>query len=114
MALPAHQTPSPIGPTTEARIVAAFAHAAVIGGGAAADLIGCDPKTLNELADLGAIRAVRKGGGRRRGYTEGDIRAYLTDSAGPCRDSIPKPRATGGPPRAKVVPFTQRAGARTR
>lgn len=103
-----------IGPTTEARIAEAFTQAAVIGGEAAASLIGCDPKTLNELADIGAIRAVRKGGGKRRGYTEGDIRAYLTESAGPCRDSIPKSRATGGPARAKVVPFTQRAGARPR
>lgn len=99
---------SMIGPVTEARIQAAFAEAAVIGGEAAAALIGCSPKTLNELADAGAIRAVRKGGGSSRGYTEGDIRLYLTQSAAPSRG--PRPRATA-PGRPRVVPFSRRASA---
>lgn len=107
-------TPSPIGPATEARILAAFAQAAVIGGGAAAALIGCDLKTLNELADAGAIRAVRRGGGKTRGYTEGDIRWYLQQSAGPCREAEPKPRAGGRARAGQVVPFTQRNSARPR
>lgn len=100
--------PSPIGPTTEARIAAAFASAAVIGGEAAATLLGFSLKTLNELADAGAIRAVRKGGGKTRGYTEGDIRAYLTESAAPEREQKPKPT---GHQTAKVVPFSQRKSA---
>lgn len=100
--------PNPIGPTTEARIAEAFAKAAVIGGEAACALIGCSLKTLNELADAGAIRAVRKGGGKTRGYTEGDIRWYLQQSAAPCRETEPKPRATGGQHGRKVVPFSQR------
>lgn len=97
-----------IGPVTEARIQAAFAKAAVIGGEAASRVIGCSPKTLNELADAGAIRAVRKGGGKSRAYTEGDIRWYLQHSAGPCRETEPKPRATGGQHGRKVIPFSQR------
>lgn len=102
------RTFSAIGPVTEARIQAAFAQAAVIGGTAAGDIIGCDLKTLNALADAGAIRAVRKGGGKTRGYTEGDIRWYLEQSSGPCRDHEPKPRASGPQSGAKVVPFSQR------
>lgn len=100
---------NPIGPTTEARIATAFAKAAVIGGEAACALIGCSLKTLNELADAGAIRAVRKGGGKTRGYTEGDIRAYLTQSAGPERQPAPK---VPGRTETKVLPFSQRKKAR--
>ncbi|HWW12245.1 MAG TPA: hypothetical protein VN018_06995, partial [Brevundimonas sp.] len=72
------------------------------------------PKTLNELAEAGAIRAVRKGGGKSRGYTEGDIRWYLQQSSGPCRESEPKPRATGDQRGRKIIPFSQRKSSHSR
>ena len=98
-----------IGPVTEVRICAAFAEACIITADAAAALIGCDVKTLREMTDAGFIRAVRKGAGKTRGYTEGDIRAYLTESAGPC-PSISQPRAptSNSTSRSKVVDFTVR------
>lgn len=64
-----------IGPTTEARIEAAFAEACIITAVATSGLMGCDPKTLREMTDASIIRAVRVGAGKTRGYTEGDIRA---------------------------------------
>ena len=81
---------SPIGPATEARILAAFAGSCVLTAKAAAALIGIDVKTLDVLADQGVIRAVRRGSSAVRGYTEGDIRAYLTESAAPCRSIYTK------------------------
>lgn len=98
-----------IGPITEGRIRAAFADACIITAEAAAGLIGCDVKTLREMTDAGIIRAVRKGAGKTRGYTEGDIRAYLTESAAPC-PSISQPRAptSNTTSRSKVVDFTVR------
>lgn len=101
-----------IGPVTEARIQAAFAEACVITAEAACGLIGCDPRTLREMTDAGIIRAVRKGAGKTRGYTEGDIRAYLTESAAPCSPApSPKPTPTAN---TKVVSFMARRQAKKR
>lgn len=94
----------PIGPATEARILAAFADKALLTGEEVCALLGIDAKSLRALANDGAIRAVRRGGGGHRAYTEGDIRAFLTDSAAPVRDPRPKTNHQGG----KVVPFSQR------
>lgn len=98
-----------IGPVTEARIQSAFAQAAVITAAAACKVIGCDPKTLREMTDAGIIRAVRVGAGKTRGYTEGDIRAYLTESDAPCPSiSQPRARTSNTTSRSKVVDFTAR------
>lgn len=101
--------PSSIGPATEGLISRAFASTILLSTTQAAHLLGMDTKTLDAMADAGAIRAVRRGGGQRRGYTERDIRAYLTDSPGPERG--PKAKVTH-PAGLKVVPFSQRKGAR--
>ncbi len=93
-----------IGPATEARIFAAFAATALLTAGETADLIGLDVKSLRLLTDDGVIRAVRRGGGGHRAYTEGDIRAFLTESAAPVRE--PRPVVTHRADR--VVPFSQR------
>ena len=96
--------PSTLGPATEARIFAAFSTACILTAEAAADLIGVDPGTLSEMTDQGVILAVRRG--KRRAYTEGDIRTYLTQG-----DALPRslrsPRVNVPTP-ARVVPFTQR------
>ncbi|MDY6922790.1 MAG: hypothetical protein SWI22_02375 [Pseudomonadota bacterium] len=101
------RAPNPIGPVTEARIADAFARSCTITAKAAADLIGCDVKTLATMTDDGVIRAVRKGARSSFAYTEGDIRAYLTESAAPCR-SISQPRAASTPTisNTRVVDFT--------
>lgn len=78
-----------LGPSTEARLAALFADCAVATAKATAAFLGMDVKTLDALADAGAIRAVRRGAGQARGYTEGDIRAYLTESAAPERHAKP-------------------------
>ncbi len=102
-----------IGPVTEARIQAAFAEACVITAEAACGLIGCDPRTLREMTDAGIIRAVRKGAGKTRGYTEGDIRAYLTESAAPCPStSPPRARTSSTTFNKKVVDFTARRASK--
>ena len=102
-----------IGPVTEARICAAFAEACIITADATAALIGCDVKTLREMTDAGFIRAVRKGAGKTRGYTEGDIRAYLTESAAPCPSTNPRRAATGPTTsNTRVVAFTARRGSK--
>lgn len=101
-----------IGPATARRIEMAFAaaDACVLTCKATARLIGVDEKSLRALTDAGAIRAVRRGGGATRAYTEQDIVDYLTQGAAPARAA--KARATGNG-QAKVVPFTQRkTGAR--
>ncbi len=102
-----------IGPATETRILCAFAEACVITADAAAALIGCDVKTLREMTDAGIVRAVRKGAGKTRGYTEGDIRAYLTEGVAPC-PSIDPPRArtSNMTSRSKVVDFTARRASK--
>lgn len=101
----ANDTTAVIGPATERRLQMAFADSCLLTGKAAARLLGLDEKSLRALTDDGVIRAVRRGGGRTRAYTEGDIRAYLTQGAAPSREA--KPRATGNG-LTKVVPFTQR------
>lgn len=104
----AERTPI-IGPATEARLQAAFATACVITLKAASAVIGWSPKTLREATDAGIIRAVRVGAGNTRGYTEGDIRAYLTESAGPCPSTSPqKAPSSNTTSRSKVVDFTAR------
>jgi hypothetical protein len=98
-----------LGPITEARIAAAFADCCVLTAEKTAELIGLDVRTLREMTDASIIRAVRRGAGKTRAYTEGDIRAYLTESAAPCR-STKRPRAPTGSTtsRSNVVGFTAR------
>ncbi len=95
---------SQLGAATEARILAAYADKALLTSEDAAALLGLDVKSLRALANEGVIRAVRRGGGGHRAYTEGDIRAFLTESAAPVRE--PKPRANHHA--HTVVPFSQR------
>lgn len=95
-----------IGPATEALITAAFAESCLITAKSAAKLLGMDVDSLAELTDAGVIRAVRRGASTRtRGYTEGDIRAFLTQGAAPARERKPVATHRGDP---KVVPFSQR------
>ncbi|GLK49517.1 hypothetical protein GCM10017620_24900 [Brevundimonas intermedia] len=103
---PANDATALIGPATERRIQMAFADTCLLTAGATAKLLGIDEKSLRALADEGVIRAVRKGGGRSRAFTEGDVRAYLTQGAAPTRSM--KVRPTGNS-QVKVVPFSQRA-----
>lgn len=97
-------THAPLGTATEARVCAAFAETALLTAEAACALLGIDTKSLRALTNDGIIRAVRRGGGGHRAYTEGDIRAFLTESAAPVRDPKPKMTHTANP----VVPFSQR------
>lgn len=94
-----------IGPATEARLQMAFADTCLLTCQSTARLLGVDEKSLRALTDDGVIRAVRRGGGKTRAYTEGDIRAYLTQGAAPVREQKPK---AAGHHQAKVVPFSQR------
>lgn len=105
MTQPANDTACIIGPATERRIMMAFAETSLLTCGGTSKLLGIDEKSLRALTDDGVIRAVRRGGGRTRAYTEGDIRAYLTQGGAPAREE--KPRATGKA-QLKVVPFSQR------
>lgn len=93
-----------IGPATERRIMMAFADSCLLTAQATARLLGMDEKSLRALTDASVIRAIRRGGGRSRAYTEGDIRAYLTQGAAPVREGKPKVAHS----QVKVVPFTQR------
>lgn len=106
---PANDPVALIGPATERRIQMAFADTCLLTGGATAKLLGIDEKSLRALADAGVIRSVRRGGGRTRAFTEGDIRAYLTESTAPCR-SIEQPRARTGSTisNSRVADFTAR------
>ena len=101
--------PPPIGPTTEARIQAAFADKALLSAEETGALLGIDAKSVTALVEVGALRAVRRGGGTIRAYTEGDIRFYLTDSAAPAREPRPKVPV---PSPGRVVPFSQRKASR--
>ena len=105
----ANDTTAVIGPATERLIQAAFSESCLLTCQGAARLLGMDEKSLRALTDKGVIRAVRRGGGRTRAYTEGDIRAYLTESSAPC-PSISQPRAptSNTTSRSKVVDFTAR------
>lgn len=92
-----------LGPTTEARFNAAFATRAVVDKAVAAGLIGVDVKTLDALP----IRSVPKGA-KHRGYTERDLRAYLTEGPEqPCEPPEPKsrPRAASN---VRAVNFSER------
>lgn len=85
----------PLGPMTEARFAAAFAHSSILSKKAAAELIGLDEKTLDALSDAKVIRAVRKGA--HRAYTERDLRTYLLE--GPdveCATPQQRPRPAAG------------------
>ena len=98
-----------IGPATERRIMMAFAETSLLTCAATAKLLGIDEKTLRILAEEGVIRSVRRGGGRTRAYTEGDIRAYLTESSTPCRSTSPQKAPSGTMISSrKVVDFTAR------
>ena len=94
-----------LGEATAARIRMAFADTSLLTAKAAARLLGVDEGTLRLMAEKGVIRSVRRGAGAIRAYTEGDIVAYLTESAVPVREE--KPRATVHVSR-RVVPFSQR------
>jgi len=102
----ANDTTAVIGPATERRLEAAFAETCLLTCQGTARLLGLDEKSLRALTDKGVIRAVRRGGGRTRAYTEGDIRAFLTESAAPCK-AEPAPKRVTVPCR-KVVSFTER------
>ena len=97
-----------LGPITEERFRETFSKGALASAKASARLVGLDADTLNEMTDLGIIRAVRRG--RLRSWTEADLRAYLLE--GP--DAPERERAkrnTSGPRAGKVVPFSARRGA---
>jgi hypothetical protein len=93
--MPANDMSAVIGTATERRIQMAFAETCLLTAQATAKLLGLDEKSLRALTDEGVIRSVRRGAGRTRAFTEGDIRAYLTESTAPCR-SIERPRARTG------------------
>ncbi|WP_271145387.1 helix-turn-helix domain-containing protein [Brevundimonas sp. NIBR10] len=95
-------TAAPIGAATEARILAAFKDTCLLSAEATARLLGIDVRSLRALNDDGLIRAVRRGRRETRAYTEGDIRAYLTQSAAPCPST--------NPPRAPTSNMTSRSG----
>ena len=100
-----------IGPATEALIMAAFSESCLLTAKATARLLGMDVKTLDALADDGVIRSVRRG--NLRAYTEGDIRAYLTESPTPCPSTNPpRVRTSNTTSRSKVVDFTARRASK--
>ena len=95
-----------LGPATEARFAAAFAHSSILSKKAAADLIGLDEKTLDALSDAQVIRAVRKGA--HRAYTERHLRTYLLE--GPdveCMPAKPKAKSAAGT-NVRHVNFSER------
>lgn len=100
--------PIDLGPTTERRFAEAFADSATIPAVRAARLIGVDEKTLAALSERQVIRSVPRGS--RRGYTERDLRAYLTEEhATPCPSTSRKTAASGSSISSlKVVGFTDR------
>ena len=100
-----------IGRATEALIMAAFSESCLLTAKATARLLGMDVKTLDALADKGVIRPVRRG--NLRAYTEGDIRAYLTESPSPCPSTNPPKAPTSSTTsRSKVVAFTDLRASR--
>lgn len=99
-----------VGPATERRIQSAFVDTCLLTCQATARLLGLDEKSLRALTDAGVIRAVRRGGGRNRAYTEGDIRDFLTQGAAPVREkAAPKVSQSGT---TKVVSFMDRRRAK--
>lgn len=99
----ASATPDDLGPATEARFARAFADSAVITRQAAAALLGVDAGTLDSLTTAHVIRAVPRG--RRRAYTERDLRDYLLRAPEPIPG--PKPGRARVVPRAKSVRFSE-------
>jgi len=98
-----------IGSATERRIQMAFDDACLLTAKATAKLLGIDEGTLRTMAETGVIRSVRRGAGSVRAYTEGDIRAFLTESAAPCPStSQPRARTSNTTSRSKVVGFMDR------
>lgn len=69
----------PLPPSAEQRIAAVFEDGLLATAKAVAALIRVDVKTLRAMTDEGVIRAVRRG--KRRAYTEADVRAYLATPA---------------------------------
>jgi len=112
MTAPQRASPT-IGPATEALIQAAFASSCTITANAAAQVLGFDVKTLRNMTDEGLIRAVPRGTAGVRAYTEGDIRAFLTESAAPCPSIAPRKARTGSTTsNKKVVDFTDRRASK--
>ena len=76
----------------------------------AARLIGVDEKTLAALSERRVIRFVPRG--KLRGYTERDLRAYLTEEhEAPCPSTSPLRAASGNTTSSlKVGAFTARRG----
>lgn len=97
---------SDLGPVTERRFAEAFAAGAVITAKAAAELIGLDVKTLDALSEGQVIRSVPRG--KRRAYTERDLRAYLTEEHGAsCPSTSPRKAASGSTTSStRLVDFT--------
>jgi hypothetical protein len=101
-----------LGPITEERFRDVFTKGAQATAKDAAWLLGIDSDTLNEMTNDGAIRAVRRGS--IRSWTEADLRAFLLEGPdAPERKRQPTKPATA-PRGGKVVPFSQRKGARAR
>lgn len=98
-----------LGPVTESRFEEAFHDAAVVSRKLAARLLGIDEKTLIALTLANAVRSVPRGRSHR-GYTERDLRAYLTESSElPFATAESKPRAKSPPrPHLRVMNFSER------
>lgn len=101
---------TPLSPSAEERIAAVFEDGLLATAKAIAGLIRVDVKTLRAMTDEGVIRAVRRG--KRRAYTEADVRAYLATPA-PAREKKPCPSTSRRTARTstmtssgKVVAFT--------
>lgn len=90
--------------------MAAFSSACVLTCERTAELLGLDVRTLREMTDAAVIRAVRRGSGKTRAYTEGDIRAYLMESESPpCQSTSRKKGASGNTTSGtRVIDFTAR------
>lgn len=110
MTEPANGAVPIIGTATERRIQMAFETACLLTAKATANLLGLDEGTLRAMADKGVIRSVRRGAGAVRAYTEGDIRAYLTQDAAPEREPSAPKVSQRGP--TKVVSFMDRRRAK--
>lgn len=92
-----------LGPITEARFAKAFAERALIGRQDAARLLGIELKTFDAL---GLPTVARGTSERAKGYTERDLRAYLTAQLAPRpTPSKPRPHRSGS---GKVLRFSER------
>lgn len=93
-----------LGPATEARFARAFEDGALITKQAAAQLLGLDVGTLDALTTDGVIRAVPRG--KRRAYTEHELRAFLLGATSPPAE--PKRKLGRALPAPKTINFSQR------